>query len=175
MAPSRAPVYVAFLRAINVGGTGMLPMTALRALCEEAGLSDVATYIQSGNVLFTSSLARGRIQKKLESALAAKLGKAVGVLIRTPEELAAVVEKNPFERADPSRVIVFFLHAPLSKVEADAIPIPAQEELWVAGTEAYVHYPNGQGRSKLKLPFAKTGTGRNLNTVRKLLEMASAV
>jgi uncharacterized protein (DUF1697 family) len=150
-------------------------MAELRALCEEAGLSDVTTYIQSGNVVFTSKLARARIQKKLESALAAKLGKSVGVMLRTPEELAGVLEKNPFERADPSRVIVFFLEAPLAKSEADGISIPANEELSIAGTEAYVHYPDGQGRSKLKLPFARMGTGRNLNTVRKLLEMASGV
>lgn len=168
------PVHVAFLRAINVGGTGMLPMAKLRSLCEDAGFSHVSTYIQSGNVVLTTKLPRAQVQKKLERALAEELGKAVGVLLRTPEELEAIVRKNPFADAPPNRVIVFFLDAPLPKTVAEAIVIPANEELVPAKTEVYVHYPDGQGRSKLKLPFAKTGTGRNLNTVKKLLEMAEA-
>jgi uncharacterized protein (DUF1697 family) len=168
-------VYIAFLRAINVGGTGMLPMAELRALCETAGFRDVTTYIQSGNVLFRSKLARHRVREKLESALADKLGKPVGVLLRTPEELRSIVERNPFPRAAPNRLIVFFLEAPLERGTVGALSAPGKEELAEHGAEVYVHYPDGQGQSKLKLPFAKTGTGRNLNTIRKMLDLAGAL
>ena len=88
-------VFVGLLRAVNVGGTGKIAMSDLRGLCEDAGFDDVVTYIQSGNVVFRSKLGVAKAQQKLEQALAAKMGKAVGVHLRTPAELAAIVERNP--------------------------------------------------------------------------------
>ena len=163
--------YVALLRAVNVGGTGKLPMELLRKLCESCGFVNVATYINSGNVIFTTKLSEARIRRKLEDALAAELGKPIGVHLRTPAELEDILDRNPFRRADPARVLVLFLeHAVADDALAD-LKIPGREEVRPSGREIFVHYPDGLGRSKLKIPFAKAGTGRNLNTVRKLLEL----
>jgi uncharacterized protein (DUF1697 family) len=164
--------FVALLRAINVGGTGILSMSELRELCEAAGFRQVRTYIQSGNVVFTSSLAEVKVKAKLERALAAKLGKPVGVLLRSRAELDAVQNENPFSTAPPNRVIVLFLDEAPPKTALAKLNIPGREEVVLRGREIFIHYPDGQGRSKLKLPFAKNGTGRNLNTVAKLAGMA---
>ncbi len=166
--------FVALLRAVNVGGTGKLPMSELAALCEGCGFSGVATYIQSGNVVFGSALPEKKVKAALESALAKRMGKPVGVAVRTGAELAAVLEANPFKEAAPNRVIVLFLDAPPPRGALDAVKIPGRERLWLRGRELFVHYPDGQGASKLKLPLAREGTGRNLNTVARLAEMASA-
>lgn len=165
-------VYVALLRAINVGGTGNLAMADLEKVCERCGFEDVRTYIQSGNVLFKSSLDPASARKKLAGALAARMKAPVGVYLRTSAELRATVTRNPFPKAEPSRVVVFFLDEPPEKGALAGLRIPGNEEVRLAGREVFVHYPDGQGRSKLKLPMAKTATGRNLNTVAKLLEMA---
>ena len=167
------PVYVALLRAINVGGTGKLAMSDLHALCEAAGFEHVATYIQSGNVVFTSRSGMAEVQRRLETALAAKVGKPVGVHLRTPAELASVLERNPFPDVPGSQVLVLFLdHAPAPGALDDLV-IPGRETVRLSGQEVFVHFPDGMGRSKLKIPYAKTATGRNVNTVAKLLELGS--
>jgi uncharacterized protein (DUF1697 family) len=166
------PVYVALLRAVNVGGTGKLAMSDLRELCEGLGFTAVTTYIQSGNVVFATRLGRERAQRQLAAVLAEKLGKPVGVHLRTAEELAAVLEGNPFAEAPPNQVLVLFLdHAPTADALA-GVTIPGRERLHLAGREVFVHFPDGMGRSKLKIPFAASSTGRNVNTVTKLLELA---
>jgi hypothetical protein len=104
--------YVALLRAINVGGTGKLEMAELRSLCEGCGFTDVATLIQSGNVVFQTKRSEASVLKLLEQTLAEKMGRPVGVLVRSTEELHAVLERNPFPEAPPNRLIVFFLPAP---------------------------------------------------------------
>jgi uncharacterized protein (DUF1697 family) len=167
--------YVALLRAINVGGTGKLPMAELSALCEKAGFFDVATYIQSGNVVFRSQRGEASVKKRLEQALAERMGKPVGVHVRTREELEAVLQHNPFASAPPNRVVVFFLEAPLTSSALAAVEPPGGEEVRAHGRELFVHYPLGQGQSRLALPVQKTGTGRNLNTVQKLAEMLAAL
>lgn len=168
------PTFVALLRAVNVGGTGKLAMSDLRALCERIGLKAPRTYIQSGNVVFESALTEPKVKAKLDKALSEHLGKPAQALVRTAAELAATLAANPFAQANPSRVAVFFLdRAPPKSVLKDVV-IPGREELSLKGRELFVHYPDGQGRSKLKLPFAKEATARNLNTVRKLVEMARA-
>ena len=167
-------VYVALLRAVNVGGTGMLPMKELRELCEAAGFAGVATFIQSGNVVFSSRRGPAAVQRLLEEALAAKLGKPVGVHLRTPDELASILERNPFPGAPGNQVLVLFLDAAPAEGALDGLVIPGREQVRLSGREVFVHFPDGMGRSKLKIPFAKTATGRNLNTVGKLLEMGRA-
>jgi uncharacterized protein (DUF1697 family) len=163
--------YVALLRAINVGGTGKLDMGDLRTLCEGCGFGRVATYIQSGNVVFQTKRSEASVQKLLEQSLTEKMGKPVGVLVRSGEELSAVLENNPFPDAPPDRVIVLFLATPTPRGALDAIETPGGERLAARGREIFIHYPDGQGTSRLKLPFQKMGTGRNLNTVRKLSAM----
>jgi uncharacterized protein (DUF1697 family) len=164
--------YVALLRAVNVGGTGMLPMNELKALCERAGFTSPQTYIQSGNVIFESRSTERQVKSTLEKALAVRIGRPAAALVRRPTELARVVARNPFARANPRLVIVFFLDEPASPVALKRLVVPAQEEVVARGREVFVHYPAGQGHSRLKLPFARIGTGRNLNTVSKLLDLA---
>ena len=169
------PVHVALLRAINVGGTGKLPMADLRAICEGLGFSDVATYIQSGNVLFRSDLKATDAENLLDDALAQRLGKAPGVMIRSGAELAGLAAKNPFPDAKPSNLIVHFLPGAVPDEPLAGLVAPDGEEVHVGTREIWVHYPNGSGRSKFKLPALKRSTARNLNTVRKLAEMAKAM
>ncbi|WP_322104360.1 DUF1697 domain-containing protein [Paraburkholderia sp. J41] len=168
------PVYIALLRAVNVGGTGKLAMPELREMCETLGFTRVRTYIASGNVVFESALAETSVKRKLEARLEAYAGKPVGVIVRTTKELAAVLEANPFGNAAPDRTVAIFLNA---KPPADALANASgvqTETMALGAREIYVHYPDGIGRSKLKLHAAKDGTARNMNTLAKLLETASA-
>ena len=165
------PVFVALLRAINVGGTGKLAMSELCELCEAAGFLGVRTYIQSGNVVFTSPLSADKVKTKLEKALAAKLGKPYGVLVRGGAEIATVLQRNPFKRVEPTRVLVLFLDEPPDHDALAGLVIPGREEVKIDGREIFIHFPDGMGKSKLKIPFSKTGTGRNLNTIAKLVEL----
>lgn len=146
------PVYVALLRAINVGGTGKLLMSDLKALSEAAGFEDVRTYIQSGNVLFRTDLSKDKATRRLEDGLAAHMGKSPGLMLRDRRELDAVIAGNPFPAAKPNFLMVNFLPEPASKDALDDMVAPDGEEAHAAGSEIYVHYPNGSGRSKLKLP-----------------------
>lgn len=167
-------VYVALLRAVNVGGTGKLPMSELRSLCESAGFADVRTYIASGNVVFKSALSKTAVKAKLEQCLADYAGKPVGVVIRTAKEMAAVLAANPFKSAAPNRAVVIFLDGP-PPVDALANASGQQaEEMALGEHEIYVHYPDGIGASKLKIPAAKAGTARNINTVATLAKWAAA-
>ena len=167
--------YVALLRAVNVGGTGKLPMAELKALCEAAGFEKVRTYIASGNVVFGSDLPEAKVKAVLEDRLGAYAGKPVGVMVRTAREMADVAAANPFPDAPPNKVLVLFLETPPGADAIEAVRHRAGEELRRGKRELYVHYPEGMGTSKLVIPAAKAGTGRNINTVAKLAEMAAAV
>ncbi|WP_112188638.1 DUF1697 domain-containing protein [Ralstonia sp. GX3-BWBA] len=167
------PSYIAFLRAVNVGGTGKLPMAELRAICESIGLSGVRTYIASGNVVFQSRLAEATVKAKLERCLEDYAGKPVGVLVRTGAELAAVLENNPFKTTAPNRTVAIFLDTP---PPADALAAATgcrTEEMALGTREIYVHYGDGMADSKLKIPAAKTGTARNMNTIATLVDWAA--
>ncbi|PTY00250.1 hypothetical protein DB345_01515 [Spartobacteria bacterium LR76] len=169
------PAYVALLRAVNVGGTGKLPMTELKALCEEAGFQDVRTYIASGNVVFRSTLGEKAARSALETRLQAHMGKPVQVFIRTAEEMADVVKRNPFSREPGNRVAVLFTDAPLPADPTIGITGQKTEQLALGKRELFILYPNGMGTSRLRLPAEKTGTVRNINTVAKLAEMAASL
>ena len=167
------PVVVALLRAVNVGGTGKLPMSDLKELCERAGFLGVRTYLASGNAVFASWMSETRVKAALESALEAYAGKPVGVLVRTAAEMAAVVAGNPFPDAPPSRTVAIFLDEPPPRDAAERATGRADEEIRLGRREIYVHYGDGMGRSRLKIPAAKAGTARNINTITKLAEMAA--
>lgn len=162
--------YVAFLRAVNVGGTGKLPMAELRGMCESIGFTQVRTYIASGNVVFDSALQAARAKRLLEESLAAYAGKPVGVLIRTGAELAAVLAGNPFKSAAPNRTVAIFLDAPPPADALDKASGRRSEEIALGTREIYVHYGDGMAHSKLRIPAASTGTARNMNTVATLVE-----
>ena len=165
--------YIALLRAVNVGGTGRLPMSDLQAMCRDAGFTNVKTYIASGNVVFQSTATAKSVKADLEERLLAYAGKAVAVAVRTATEMAAVIESNPFPTAAPDRAVVIFLdETPPADALETAIGV-RDEEMRLGVREIYVHYPAGIGRSKLTIPAAKNGTARNLNTIRKLAEMAA--
>ncbi|WP_322032198.1 DUF1697 domain-containing protein [Paraburkholderia sp. J76] len=166
------PVYIALLRAVNVGGTGKLPMSELRGMCEALGFTRVQTYIASGNVVFESRLAEASVKKKLEKSLEVYAGKPVGVAVRTAKEWAAVLQGNPFPDAAPDRTVAFFLDSPPPADALDKVSGRNAEEFRLGAREIYVFYKDGIGRSKLKIAAAKDGTARNMNTVAKLLEMA---
>lgn len=172
---ARVTTFIALLRAINVGGTGKLPMSELVTLCEAAGFKGAKTYIQSGNVVFGSSLSEANVKAKLERALAAKMGKPFAALVRNHAELEAVVKRNPFKKAAPNRLLVVFLDEAPARDALAGLKIPAREEVKLDGREIFIHFPDGMGQSKLKIPLMKTGTGRNLNTVVKLVEMARKI
>ena len=167
--------FVALLRAVNVGGTGLLPMKDLSALCTRLGFADVRTYIQSGNVVFRSDLSEARARKILEEALTERLGKPVDVMIRSGSELRAVLTGNPFPDAPPARVAVLFSSNPVPKSAVREVIAPGGEQAAAGKRELYIFYPAGMGRSKLKLPptLGRT-TARNINTVAKLVAMTSA-
>jgi uncharacterized protein (DUF1697 family) len=172
MIGGRVPKYIALLRAVNVGGTGKLPMADLKAICGDAGFTRAQTYIASGNVVFESKAAPKKVKSELESRLHAYAGKPVGVVVRTASEMKAVLEANPFPKAAPNRTVAIFLDdPPPSDALAQAVGMK-DEEIKLGGREIYVHYGNGMGTSRLRIPAAKTGTARNMNTVRKLVEMA---
>ena len=167
------PAYVALLRAVNVGGTGKLPMADLKKICGQAGFDRIETYIASGNVVFDSGSASGAVQAELAARLQSYAGKEVGVVIRTAAEMAAVLAFNPFAGRDPQRTYAIFLDAPPAADALARVSGRQDEELRRGEREIYVHYPSGMGGSKLRIPAAKTGTARNINTVAKLVEIAS--
>src|ERR1700732_728815 len=101
--------YVALLRAVNVGGTGKLPMTKLKSMCESSGFLNPRTYIASGNVVFESKLPEATVKAKLERCMAKYAGKPVEVLVRTGPEMAAVLTKNPFKSRAANATVAIFL------------------------------------------------------------------
>jgi len=168
--------FIALLRAVNVGGTGMLPMTILSAMCCDLGFAKVRTYIQSGNVVFQSKLTREKTQAALERALAAHMGKKVDVMLRDLAELKAVLKANPFPEGEPAKIIVGFSSAPVDKKLFKGLVGPGGEQVVAGREEIYIYYPDGMGRSKLKLPKSDSAsTARNLNTVGKLVAIAEEI
>lgn len=165
--------FVALLRAVNVGGTGKLPMSELKAMCEELGFGSVRTYIASGNVVFTNRKAEAAIKAALEKRLQAYAGKPVGVLIRSADEMAEVLADNPFPKAAPNRTVAIFLDGKPPKDALAALRGLKDEEVKLGRREIYVHYGDGMGKSKLVIPAAKAGTARNINTIATLARMAA--
>jgi uncharacterized protein (DUF1697 family) len=166
--------YIALLRAVNVGGTGKLPMAELKAMCEGAGFEVVQTYIASGNVVFNSAKSAAQVKAVLETALLAYAGKPVGVMVRTVAELAAVLSGNPFPDAAPNRTVAIFLDAAPAPDAIEKVSGRKDEELALDKREIYVHYGEGMADSKLKIPAAKEGTARNINTISKLVELGKS-
>jgi uncharacterized protein (DUF1697 family) len=169
------PAYIALLRAVNVGGTGKLPMTELAAMCESAGFKNVKTYIASGNVIFTSKLKEAAVKRALEAKLFDYAGKSVDIMVRTPAEMAQVLRNNPFPTAPGNRTIAIFLDDPPPGNTISEMTGQKEEEVALGKREIYVLYGDDMGHSKLKIPAAKKGTARNMNTVAKLTELASAL
>jgi uncharacterized protein (DUF1697 family) len=165
--------FVALLRAVNVGGTGKLPMSDLKDICEELGFAAVRTYIASGNVVFTSRKSEAAIKAALEKRLEAYARKPVGVLVRTAAEMAQVLSDNPFPKLAPNRTMAVFLNRVPPENTLAAIRGQASEQIRLGRREIYIHYGEGMAKSKLVIAAAKTGTARNMNTVATLARMAA--
>jgi uncharacterized protein (DUF1697 family) len=171
--------YIALLRGINVGGNRKIHMADLRELFAAAGCENVASYIQSGNLVFThSSTASDRLAVELQERIEVGTGFEVPVILRTAEAWSGVVAANPYPDAEPMALHVAFLSktpAPEAVKSFDPARF-APEEFTVVGREVYLHLPDGMGRAKLPpaLPLIRgTGTARNWRTVLKLAELSA--
>jgi uncharacterized protein (DUF1697 family) len=163
--------YVALLRAVNVSGTGKLPMAELKAMGDACGFAQVRTYIASGNLLFDSALTEAEVKAALEPRLEVYAGKRVPVLVRTADELAAIVATNPFPDAHGSRHMVdFYDQPPAPDLIARCRDING-ERLALGVRELHVDYGEAIRFTKLKIPGKEDRTGRNMNTVKKLAEL----
>jgi len=167
--------YVALLRAVNVGGTGKLPMATLVQMCEACGFERVRTYIASGNAVFSCRLRERKVQSLLEQSLADYAGKPVGVLVRTAEEMAAVLTANPFRTAPPNRTVTIFLDEAPPAGALEEARGKRSERLALGAREIYVAYGDRMADSKLVIPVAKAGTARNINTITRLAAMAAEI
>jgi uncharacterized protein (DUF1697 family) len=161
---------VALLRAVNVSGTGALPMETLRAMGEACGFANVRTWIASGNLLFETGASEGEIKVALEDKLLAHAGKPVEVFVRSHAELAAIVAANPFPDAHGSRHLVYFQDTPPGDLIARCRDING-ERLALGTRELHVDYGDGIRFTRLKIPGKTERTARNMNTVRKLAQL----
>lgn len=174
---------VALLRAVNVGGR-KLPMADLRALCAELGWQDVATYIQSGNLVFTANGKPDALEKKLEDAVARRFGFDSPVIVRTAKDWAQYPAGNPFPKAaadEPNRLMLLLSKRPPAAGAEEAIQARAVagERVERAGDALWFYYPDGAGTSKLTpslidRAIGSPGTARNYRTVATLLELLRA-
>jgi uncharacterized protein (DUF1697 family) len=163
--------HIALLRAVNVGGTGVLAMSDLARICRDAGFARVATHLASGNVVFDDPRDAAQVKTELETRLSAFVGKPLGVFLRSAAEMRAVLEANPFPDKPPNLSVAIFLDAPPPVDALERCSGGVDEILRLGLREIHVHYPAGIGRSKLKIPAAKLGTARNMNTIAKLVAM----
>lgn len=177
---------ISMLRSVNVGGNNMIKMEALRALYTSIGLRDAQSYIQSGNVVFrTDRKEIAPLAKKIEDAIEDKFGFRPPVVLRTVQELREVVAKNPFAKRSgiaPGKLLVSFLMSDPAAADRELLRKMKfdPEELHLGSRHLYIYFPNGQGKTKLNYKtidktLKTSGTGRNWNSVLKLLEMAESL
>ncbi len=177
------PVIISMLRGVNVGAHNRIKMEALRKLYESLGLRDPQTYVQSGNVVFrTDKRDLVALAKRIEDAIERGFGFRSSVILRTSSELRDVIARNPFAKRsgiEPTKLLVNFLASdPGAEVRDKVLSLKIEpEELRMEGRELYIYFPNGMARPKMSWAvLEKTlnipGTGRNWNSVTKLLEMA---
>jgi uncharacterized protein (DUF1697 family) len=172
---------IVLLRGINLGSRNRIAMPELRRQLQDAGLDDVATYLQSGNVVVSSDAPAEALTRECERLIEAAFGLKIAVVVRTRDELAAAVARNPLAdvATNPKRYQVSFLSAELDPavVEKLTAAVTGLERFVAAGRELYAWHPEGVARSKLWNTLAGQGLGvtataRNWTTVTKLLEMA---
>lgn len=174
-------IVISMLRGINVGGHNLIRMDALRELYATLEFENARTYVQSGNVVFAArERDLAKLARRIEDAIEARFACRPDVILRTVDEMRGVIARNPFEKDfEPAKLIVNFLAGEPAKEAREkvrAIKV-GPEELHLDGRELYVYYPEGVGRSKLTPAVIEKavkvrGTGRNWNSVKKLLELA---
>lgn len=179
-------VAISMLRGINLASHKRIKMEGLRALYSSLGLRDPQTYVQSGNVIFkTAERDFAKLARRIEAGIEGAFGFRSDVIIRTSSELKDVIARNPFASRsgiEPNRLLVTFLatdpspeaREKINKMKTDP------EELWMDGRELFIYFPNGMGRTKLQLAALEKAlktpcTGRNWNSVTKMLAMAEKI
>jgi uncharacterized protein (DUF1697 family) len=176
-------VIISMLRGVNVGGHNKIKMEALRALYESLKLRDAQTYVQSGNVIFrTDERDIAHLTKRIEEGIERKFGFRPSVILRTTAEMREVIARNPFAKRrgiEPGKLLVSFLASDPGEEGREKVRQMKcdPEELRIERREIYIYFPNGAGRSKLQWAGLGTllktpATGRNWNSVTKMLEMA---
>ncbi len=176
-------VFISLLRGINVGGNKKIKMVELKALYEALGFTHVRTLLQSGNVVFESEVIDAeQVAGQIEAGIVERYGFESKIIIRTRDQLQALIAHHPFsadQLTEPGKLLIAFL-----KSEPDAQQVEALREAHTGteiihhrDSELYIYYPDGMGRSKLDNSFIErrlktTSTGRNWNTVNKLLVLA---
>ena len=174
---------IVLLRGINLGARNRISMPELREALEDAGYDDVRTYLQSGNVVLTSTAPAKKVARDCERVIADRFGLEIDVVVRTRAQLVKVVERNPLGRVakNPKRYQVSFLEAkPTANTVRELEDVAtAKEKVVSIGRELYAWHPDGVARSKLWAKLAGKGLGvsataRNWTTVTKLLELADA-
>ncbi len=177
-------IWIAFLRGVNVGGATIVPMKALAESLADAGLADVATYIQSGNVVFRSGARTpAALERRIRDAITGRFSIDPAVLVLSVDALAEAIEANPFARAEsePRSLHLFFLAAIPRTPDLDGLEaLKADSESFaLVGKVFYLHAPDGFGRSRLAAQVARRlrvdATARNWRTAGKVLEMARAL
>ena len=177
--------FICFLRGVNVGGKGKVPMADLRTLLEGLGFEKVKTLLQSGNVVFAAKGGTATaLAGKIEAAIARRFAYQSDVHLLTPPELRCIVEANPYPaeaKKDPSHLVVRFVAKPLDKAAQSALAATAAEgeKFKVTPGALFLYYAHGIARSKLGSTLDRKdgprGTARNWNTVTKLLDLAEAL
>jgi uncharacterized protein (DUF1697 family) len=172
---------IVLLRGVNVGARNRLAMPALREALEAAGMDDVTTYVQSGNVVLDSTAKPSRLGRECEAVIAERFGLEVAVVVRTRAELAKVVAHDPLgDVADQEKLyqVTFCSQRPDAAALAKLAACAAEGERLIAhGREIYAWFPHGVGRSKLAAQLSRqnlgvVGTARNWTTVNRLLALA---
>lgn len=176
--------FIALLRGINVGGHKKIAMAELRSLCADCGGESVQSYIQSGNLVFTSSSQEATLEAELERAIAARFGFAVDVLVRSAAKWPALLQGNPFPQAavaEPNLVMMALAKRPPQKDAVAALRERARsgERIESAGEAIWFHYAQGVAGSKLSPALidrlvGSPVTARNVRTVQKLAELTAA-
>lgn len=177
-------IFISLLRGINVGGKNRVSMTALKALLEDINFKNVSTYIQSGNVIFsTAENDTLVISKKIESGIEKKLGIRVPVITRTTVELKKAIAQNPFSKLKDrglESIYITYLERPCKVAEVIVVKGCSYppDEFIIMGQEIYIYCPNGYGNTKLNNNFFENklkikATTRNWKTSTTLLNMAT--
>jgi uncharacterized protein (DUF1697 family) len=169
--------YVTFLRGVNLGPTNKISMPELRAMAEDLGYTDVATYINSGNLIISSTKNAATVEREISDAIKKTFGRSIDVTVRTPAQLKKILAENPYPDGNPSQVTVAFLTKTSAADAKEKVAAVAKdyEPFTFSGQQVYVNYSKGIGRSKLAEKFSDiigvSSTVRTVRTVEKVLAL----
>jgi uncharacterized protein (DUF1697 family) len=169
--------YVTFLRGVNLGPTNKISMPELRAMAEDLGYTDVATYINSGNLIISSTKNAATVEREISDAIKKTFGRPIDTTVRTPAQLEKILAENPYPDGNPSQVTVAFLtKTPAADAEEKVAAVAKDYEPFTfSGQQVYVNYSKGIGRSKLAEKFSDiigvSSTVRTVRTVEKVLAL----